>query len=189
MSRHYSDEEKRLILDRLILNGGDVALTSAEAGISDRTLYNWCRNANLQLPKLLKLPKFPQQNTQSDPVGTGFFPSDPTGEETPDPLEPFIPAMVAKASDLLDSIDEAIQDAPLNQRVAALVQLIDRIERMRFRRAFRPLRPPGEDVQIVYEYEVEGHVEKEDDLDDNPLDQAEDQTPDTPPEPAHRAEE
>ncbi|MBL8157234.1 MAG: hypothetical protein JNM70_23880 [Anaerolineae bacterium] len=93
--------------------------------------------------------------------------------------------MIAKARDLLDSIDEAIEDAPLNQRVAALVQIIDRIERMRFRRAFRPAQPPIDPMD--YEIRVAHHVEKEDDLD--PEDTLDDPLADTPPEPAYRAEE
>lgn len=187
MPRRYSNAEKRRILDHLMLNGGDVVLTAQQYGASPATVYRWLRDENFRIKadshSYHSYHSASPRPLDEEPGGEGFSP------HPDDPLMPFIPAMVAKASDLLASIDEAIQDAPLNQRVAALVQLIDRIERMRFRRALYPLHPPAEDVQIVYEYEVEGHVEKEDDLDEIPFDQTQDQTPNTSPEPADRAQE
>ena len=61
---------------------------------------------------------------------------------------------------LADRITEAIDDAPLNQRVAALAQLIDRIAKLA---ALLP-KPEEEEIEYVYEYEVEHHVEKKKDL-------------------------
>lgn len=192
MSRRYTEAEKRLVLDRLIQNGGDVILTAEESGVDPTTLYRWMKSANLQKTGDLHLQHLQYlQHFQPAPplhaIERGLGGEENEGEgpgvRAADPLEPFIPAMVAKASDLLDSIDEAIEDAPLNQRVAALVQLIDRIERMRFRRAFRPAQPPIDPMD--YEIRVAHHVEKEDDLEDT----LDDPPANTPPEPAYRAEE
>src|SRR5687768_5997995 len=41
MSRRYSPEQKKDFIDRLIANGGDVQLTSAETGVPMRTLITW----------------------------------------------------------------------------------------------------------------------------------------------------
>ncbi|MBL8156229.1 MAG: hypothetical protein JNM70_18765, partial [Anaerolineae bacterium] len=91
-------------------------------------------------------------------------------EPPADPLDPFIPSMIAEANYLLGSIRDVVDEAPLHQRVIALVQIIDRIERLDYRAQARAARlnipSVDEDVNIVYEYEVEGHVEKEDDLDE-----------------------
>ncbi len=50
MPRHYTDQEKRLVLDRLIANHGDVARTAAETGVSDRTLLRWRTENDIKPP-------------------------------------------------------------------------------------------------------------------------------------------
>jgi transposase-like protein len=50
MPRNYTDEEKRLVLDRLIANHGDVARTAAETGVSDRTLLRWRTENDIKPP-------------------------------------------------------------------------------------------------------------------------------------------
>jgi transposase-like protein len=165
MPRHYGSTEKRIVLERLIANGGDVARTARQTGISERTIHRWRKEAHLTLTALTPLPPIPPQNQPVSPQ-TG----QPTSDTPDDPLAAFIPAMTAEANYLLGSIRDAIEDAPLHQRVVALVQLIDRIERLDARAQMRAARlnPFGEeeDVKIIHEYEVEGHVEKTDDLDE-----------------------
>jgi hypothetical protein len=163
MSRQYAPTEKRLILQRLIANGGDVARTARETGISERTIHRWRKQAHLTLTALTPLPP---QNQRVFPQ-TDQLPAD----SPVDPLDSLIPSMIAEADYLLGSIRrEVIDEAPLHQRVSALVQLIDRIERLYTRAQIRAaqLKAPAEDedVQIIYEFEVEGHVEKTEDLDE-----------------------
>ena len=161
MPRHYTDEEKRLVLDRLIANHGDVPRTVEETGVPMRTLYNWQKDANLPLPKLLpNLPSAsdsPRPDAQAEGLGVraSELPPDTTEafQELHDQLLP-----IAKI--LADRITEAIDEAPLNQRMTALSQLIDRIAKLA---ALLP-KPEEEEIEYVYEYEVEHHVEKKKDF-------------------------
>ena len=48
MPRHYTDEEKRLVLDRLIANHGDVSRTATEFHLDASTIYRWQKQSELQ---------------------------------------------------------------------------------------------------------------------------------------------
>ena len=162
MPRHYTDEEKRLVLDRLIANQGDVARTAAETGVSDRAIYSWRKEpqfAHLISPLLPLSPhvshnetpdSLPSPVTTGEGLGLGVS-SLPT--EITDRLTALRQEMLDAADTLSRSIVPAIEDAPLNQRVAALAQLIDRIIKL-------ATQLPNEEVEYIYEYELEHHVEK-----------------------------
>jgi hypothetical protein len=162
MPRHYTDVEKRLVLDRLIANHGDVARTAAETGVSDRAIYTWRTEpkfADLISPLLPHLPHISHDDTLNSPPslagegpGVGVL-----SEEITERLTTLREEMLDAADTLSRSIISAIEEAPLNQRVTALSQLIDRIIKL-------ATQLPNEEIEYVYEYEVEHHVEKKKDF-------------------------
>jgi hypothetical protein len=132
MSRRYTSEEKDHAIQRLIANSGDVALTSSETGIPVRTLENWRR--------VHGLPRFGASPPPPPP---------PIAADDLDALRDLQQEMLREAYNLVHSIEEAIDEAPLNQRVAALAQLIDRIMKL----SVQLPRADDDDVQIAYDRE------------------------------------
>lgn len=174
MSRRYTPEEKQTVLQRLQANGGDVALTSAQTGVSPRTLYHWQKRHLAKLQKVQpQLPQFAQQNTEivpappnqdmsvgahgnapASPLSIAMRPSEvPVGgrglgggdENLPfdwQTLHALLDELTGNALDLASSLGEVIDDAPLNQRAAALAQIIDRIMKL------AALLPPPKTEQV-----------------------------------------
>ena len=97
----YSADEKARALQRLQDNNGDIRRTSAETGISPRTLRRWSAADTPEAPEA--------ENALEDSLH--------------ELREQLIKDAVALAVSLLD----VIEDAPLNQRATALNQLIDKI--------------------------------------------------------------
>jgi transposase-like protein len=169
MSRHYTDEEKRLILDRLIANHGDVARTADEFHVTTTTIYRWMKAANveenrqLQLQQLQQMQHFQLSNSPSLYTERGQGGEVPLPEETTAAFQTLHDKLLAIADTLSNRIIEAIDDAPLNQRMTALSQLIDRIAKLA---ALLPVEE--EEIEYVheYEYEVEHHVEKRKEADE-----------------------
>ena len=119
MSRHYSQDDKDRALELLIANRGDVAITSVQTGIAERTLYRWQKASGIlpsPLPPLPPIEGYTSNNSMSADRVTA--------------LRDIQQEMLAEAKTLVHSLNEAIADAPLNQRVAALAQLIDRIMKL-----------------------------------------------------------
>jgi transposase-like protein len=98
--KRYTEAEKRAALARLHENSGNVRLTSAETGVSPRTLRTWAQR---------------QQSAPAPPVE-----SEPVEARLRDLL-------MDNILRLADSLEATIDDAPLNQRASALAQLIDRL--------------------------------------------------------------
>jgi hypothetical protein len=132
MSRRYTQQEKDHAIQRLIAHSGDVALTSSETGIPVRTLENWRRAHGL--PRFGASPPPP--------------PPPPIAADDLDALRDLQQEMLREAYNLVHSIEEAIDEAPLNQRVAALAQLIDRIMKLSVQ-----LPRADDDVQIAFHRE------------------------------------
>jgi hypothetical protein len=99
MSRQYTEAEKAAALARLAANGGSAARASHETGIPASTLRGWARQ---------------QPQPTPSPADT-------------DALAQLRQALIHNAVTLALSLDDAIADAPLGQRAAALNQLIDKI--------------------------------------------------------------
>lgn len=170
MPRHYTDDEKRLVLDRLIANHGDVIRTANETGVSDRAIYSWRKEpqfAHLISPLLPLSPHVSHNEPSSSPLpegegsGVGVSALPP---ETTEAFQTLHDQMLTLANTLSHRIEEAIDEAPLNQRVAALAQLIDRIAKLA-----SLLPKQEEEIQYIYEYEdeVEHHIEKKEAADEN----------------------
>ncbi|MCA0454955.1 MAG: hypothetical protein LCI00_13365 [Chloroflexi bacterium] len=166
MSRRYTDDEKRLVLDRLIANHGDIPRTALESGVSDRTLLRWRTETDIKSPQiaLMSSPTSPTSPTQTPsssprPEGEGQGVRVPT-DLPPETIETFqdIHDKLLPIIDILTGrIVEAIDDASLSQRIVALAQLIDRVTKLA---ALLP-RPVEEIIYIdEYEYGVAHHVEK-----------------------------
>lgn len=162
MPRHYTNEEKQLVLQRLSANHGDVARTVAESGVPIRTLYNWQKNAEIAENRVLNL-----KTLQPSPQ---YAADRATGEINPEVLDSLYPVrdkMLLIINSLIDSIIPAIKDAPLNQRVAALTQITDRYIKLGHEL-------PSEDEEIVMEHDVQElpEEEEEDGEEDSPADTA-----------------
>jgi hypothetical protein len=135
MVRRYTPEEKDHALELLIANNGDLSLTSAETGIPVRTLENW-RRAGV-LPPPVTAP-----------------PPPPMPDDRLEALEDIQQQMLREARNLAYSLREAVADAPLSQRVAALAQLLDRIIKLN-------TQLPGPTKETVFRIEYidpEGHA-------------------------------
>ncbi len=113
MARRYTPQEKEHALQCFVANDSDVSLTSAQTGIPVRTLENWRRAGILVHPTLPPPP-----------------PAPPIAPDDLDALRDLQHQMLREAYNLVHSIEDAIEDAPLSQRVAALAQLIDRIMKL-----------------------------------------------------------
>jgi len=173
MPRTYTDAEKQQAMNCLAINNGDVMLTSVQTGIPERTLYYW----SLRAKKILQSqsPQSPQTSSPSThpPVGAQHV-APSSSPPAPIPTDPDLintltdlQAKMKHAMNLLaDSIPEAIADAPLNQRILALVHLIDRIVKL--------------NAQLPNEVEIEvtDHVEKKYEEEEN---EDADSPADTPP--------
>lgn len=94
----YSAEEKARALQRLHDHNGDIRRTSAETGISPRTLRRWTAADTPEVPDTLE-----------------------------DSLHELRQQLIKDAVALAVSLLDVIEDAPLNQRATALNQLIDKI--------------------------------------------------------------
>lgn len=136
MVRRYTQEEKDQALELLIANNGDLSLTSAETGIPIRTLENW-RRAGVLPPPVISPP-----------------PPPPIPDDRLEALEDIQQQMLREARNLAYSLRETVADAPLNQRVAALAQLLDRIIKLNTQ-----LPNPTKETVFRIEYiDPEGHV-------------------------------
>jgi len=189
MPRHYTDEEKRLVLDRLIANYGDVDLTVSQTAIPERTVARWKKDAQRNGTLLPPPPPMPPSASDSlpSPVTTGEglgLGVSSLPEEITDRLTALRQEMLDAADTLSRSIVSAIEDAPLNQRVAALAQLIDRIIKLATQ-----LPQTEEEIEYVYKYKVAHHVEKEDENEDENSEASGDRAGDQPTETTPQSEE
>jgi transposase-like protein len=133
MPRHYTPEDRDYALERLLANRGDVPHTADELGISPRTLYNWRQQAKLPVQTLPTLPPIAHISSPDDPKslsvhGEGFREGLPTDDLQA--LRDLKDQMLRAAATLSRSIEEAIAEASLGQRVTALAQLTDRIVKL-----------------------------------------------------------
>lgn len=169
MPKRYTDDEKRLVIERLIANHGDVARTADEFRLPTATIYRWMKAANVtksihsQLQQQHQQHQFDSSGSPPSLAGEGLGVGVPNlPEETSERLTALREEMLDVAETLSRSITSAIDDAPLNQRVAALSQLIDRIIKLAAQ-----LPTTEQEVEYVYKYKVAHHVEKESDDEEN----------------------
>ena len=119
----YSDEERQAALDCLAANEGDFQRTSADTGISVGTLRKWARRAREDssggdLTQVRAQLAAYQQHLRDNPLPEDML--EAAGRR-------LMLSMIDDALRLSESIEEVIDDAPLNQRASALNQLIDKI--------------------------------------------------------------
>ena len=163
MPRHYTDEEKRLVLDRLIANNFDVARTADEFHLTTTTIYRWMKAANveqngqLQLQQLQQMQHFEHSDSPSLRSGEGLGEGIELPPETTQAFQTLHDKLLAIAEILANRIVEAIDEAPLNQRMTALSQLIDRIAKL------AALLPEVDDEPSDKPFELDYDVEEEDD--------------------------
>lgn len=128
MSRRYTEQQQRLILEQLIANAGDVILTSQQTGVPERTLARWKNQSLPQIPGLPLPPPPPQTASPISPDDIQYPILQPG--EMADRMRHLQEKMMANADLLNESVAPAIAEATLAQRVAALAQLTDRIIRL-----------------------------------------------------------
>ena len=138
MPRHFTPADRDYALERLITNRGDVARTAAEFGITARTLYRWRKESQIDSLTLTTLTPIATDPTQLSPIPT----------DDAQALRALKARMLGLADLLANSVEPAIQAAPLGQRIAGLTQLIDRIIKL-------AAQLPEEEVQYVLSDDVE----------------------------------
>jgi transposase-like protein len=131
MVYHYTLKQQQFALERLIANRGAVAPTAREVNISETTLYRWRKWGESGKIPGFSLSSF-SPNPPSHPPDSPLFPLRSKEELPADDLETLV-NLKARMIELVDyimaadKIKRAVDEAPLNQRIAALVQLTDRI--------------------------------------------------------------
>lgn len=157
MPKRYSEEQKQQAIQRLIANGGDVARTALETGLAESTLRLWRREYNVPLPLLmLRRQQQQQQNASSNDSMLSSV-----SALVPE-LADLQQRMLQEAYHLVESIEEAIDDAPLAQRVAALAQLIDRIIKLAAQLPSEEEDDDSDDKPFEIDYDVEEGDDEED---------------------------
>ncbi|MAS34873.1 MAG: hypothetical protein CL610_12755 [Anaerolineaceae bacterium] len=122
----YSEEQRQAALDRLAANNGDYPQTSTETGVPVATLRRWAHGKK-PAPPASRGDGLAQLRTQLAAYKQAI-------RDRPEPdnlLERasthLLLSMIEDAIRLSESIEEVIDEAPLNQRATALNQMIDKI--------------------------------------------------------------
>jgi hypothetical protein len=168
MSRRYSPEDQEFALQRVVANRGDIARTAKELNISVATLYRWQESrmdSQFSLSSLSSNFSEPDSPAAADSKSLSVHGEAAEGIREglpPDDLQA-LRDLKSKMLDLTNyiaagnEIKKAIDAAPLNQRIAALVQLIDRIIKL----AAELPAPP--ERSLLEQLLDEGDAEDEDD--------------------------
>ncbi|MEZ4671795.1 MAG: hypothetical protein R3E39_28155 [Anaerolineae bacterium] len=177
MPRHYSADEKQLVLDRLVANRGDITRTAKETGVSDRTLLRWRQEHNIPPPSVHVMSSPPTTTSPTQNASPSLYTERGPGGEVPlnpeilDSLYELRDKMLFIINTLIDAIGPAIQDAPLNQLTTALAQITDRYIKLGHEL-------PPEDEEIEMEHPIakvkDDDVEEEDSTPDSPSQAGED---------------
>jgi hypothetical protein len=138
----YTDEERQAALDVLAANEGDYQQTSQMTRITVATLKRWSQSHSPDGTELRLLrERFAAFRLQA--------------KQLEDPFQQFAAELLAILMDdairLADSITEAINDAPLNQRSTALNQMMSNILKL-----LEILPPMGEQVTRVEFIDCDG---------------------------------
>ncbi len=125
----YSPEEKQAALDCLAAHDGNYHQASEATGISQATLRKWAREAQVQGDEVQQLraglEAFERYvRAGRDSLGDALDVSNWLFDDLP--LE-----LARTAVLMLGAVDEMIDDAPLNQRIAALSKCVDLIIKLR----------------------------------------------------------
>lgn len=142
MAIRHTPEQKMLALETLRDTGGDITQTAAKTGIPERTLYHWRRalwqNWRQQVPS----PKSPK------PL--------PQFEDDLDALDFLRQQIMAELLNLANNFQSEMAFTTPVQRVMIMNQLSERYFQLEKYLAAHT----EEEIQYVYEYEVEHKVEK-----------------------------
>lgn len=163
MAKHYTPEQKLFALERIIANWGSVTRTAEELNISKTTLYRWRqREESGKTPRFGNFPFLP--NLPSHTTDSALFPI----FSKDDDLATLV-SLKMRMIDLVDyimaadKIKQAVDEAPLSQRVVALVQLTDRIIK---------LAAQLHEQDVEYVFRLTGEPEKTDEENDRTADHA-----------------
>jgi hypothetical protein len=135
----YSEEERQAALARLAANNGNVQQTSAQTGISARSLRRWAQQAPAQVEQPAPVSRRAQRPTSTDGVSQQVY-------------DHLLLTLLADAIRLAESLEPVIDEAPLNQRATALNQLIDKILKL------LEALPPAEERAVQVEYVWPDHT-------------------------------
>jgi transposase-like protein len=116
MSKSYSEADRQAAIDRLRENDGNVRLTAKQTGIPQRTLFRWREEAGIAPPA-------------EEPKATASNPSI-NDEEVLQRLHGLEDTVITLSEQLGKVVSEELEEAPFNQQVTALIQLIDRAMKM-----------------------------------------------------------
>ncbi len=119
MARRYSKSHKAETLQRLDENAGDVALTSLQSGVPERTLREWRRLRALNLAAAAETEWRQAREQPSQPP--------PSATDSAASFETLNVLLMDEAFKLAGSLATGWDDSPTHLRMMALAHLIDRI--------------------------------------------------------------
>ncbi len=137
-------EEKQRALAQLAVNLGDIALTSAQLGIPQRTLFRWRLQSNPVPPSP---PPLPDEGT-SPPLPPIELPK--LSEDDLQALQTLKRQMLEDAYELSNAVQGAIEESTLQERVASLTRLVDSIYKLAFQL------PNNASANTVIRYKIRG---------------------------------
>lgn len=133
MSQTYSDQDREEALDLLTINRNNIALTSIQTHIPERTLREWRRKQRLKAPTL---PPYPPPAAAADRF-----------DSIPEALNHVHSRILEQLVELADSLPEILATAPPYHQLLALTQLIDRVEKLQ---ALVPRLVPQQTIQVQF---------------------------------------
>lgn len=121
----YSDEQRQAALDCLAANDGDYGATAEATGVTVKTLRRWAQQASEVSPKKALHDLRDEFMTLKRTLEADPAPDDAGADLHHWLRTKLTPKLLDGSVHLLDSLADGIDDAPLNQRIAALKYCTD----------------------------------------------------------------
>ena len=148
MTTHYPLDLKQQALEILRDTGGDINQAHLKTGVPERTLYRWRRELWQNWRRTSATPVLPNP---PKPL--------PQFEDDLEAMDYIRQKIMSELLNLANNFQTDANFMTPAQRITLLTQLTDRFIRLDEHVRARE----EENVEYVYEYEVEHHVEKKDD--------------------------
>ena len=115
MSQTYTEDDREEALELLGYNRNNIALTSTQTGIPERTLREWRRKHRNNI----SLPPDPSPAAAAMPVG-----------DSAEALQFVYDQLVQELTRLAASLPEILASAPPYHQLLAITHIIDRVEKL-----------------------------------------------------------
>jgi len=161
MPRQYTPQQKEDALRQLAVNKGNVALTSIQTGVSERTIQRWQQRLRLEnagakpLPAPLSAPPPPKENTPPPSPPPKNDPPQPETDDDQSLREQTCNELRSLRNQLMRHIfnitaDLSQDDDLFNHRTVAITRLLDRV--MKLDAQLNELHPQETILRVVYTY-------------------------------------